>query len=365
MLLMNAARTDCATLVFPAVNQAALEYFRDARLRGERVVCAASVASDEIAAACGELHHLPSIYDQDFPQCFLALLEQSAIVRVFCPVASVHAFMHRFIASSSLGLELIGESPIRQQVAQHRRLLERAHRLLPLVELCADGAPALSLLEVAGVLRQSSLIYGESNDEKLAAMMGIFASVPAGDVVEIGSLMGRSAFVLLYLAWRYRVGPVLTVDPWTRAAAVQRKSPSDFQSLVDEWDFDVLSEGFAVNMIPFRADDHAHLRMPSEDAFTVYANGDAILSRMNGRVAYSGRIAAIHIDGNHDYDCVKKDCEFWLGRMLPGAWLILDDYVWAHGDGPYRAGNELLADQPDRIVCAFVCGKALFVKLRY
>ena len=26
-------------------------------------------------------------------------------------------------------------------------------------------------------------------------------------------LMGRSAFVLLYLAWRYRVGPLLTVDP--------------------------------------------------------------------------------------------------------------------------------------------------------
>jgi len=63
---------------------------------------------------------------------------------------------------------------------------------------------------------------------------------------------------------------------------------------------------------------------------------------------------------NHDYGSVKKDCELWLDRMLPGSWLILDDYIWAHGDGPYRAGNELLLDQPERIGCAFVCGKALF-----
>ena len=120
-----------------------------------------------------------------------------------------------------------------------------------------------------------------------------------------------------------------------------------------------------VNMIPFRTDDHAHLRMASENAFKVCAQGEAILSPMGERIAYSGKIAVIHIDGNHDYDCVKKDCELWLSRMLPSAWLILDDYIWAHGDGPYRAGNELLRDQPDRIGCAFVCGKALFVRFRY
>jgi hypothetical protein len=358
---MTTRNAERATLVFPAINQAAVDYLCAARYRSERVVCAASVACDEIAAEWGGLHRLPSIYDNDFSLHFLSLLEEQSIGRLFCPVASVYEFMHRFVASRNLDVELIGQSPIRQQVEKHRQLIERSRRLLPMVELCADGAPFLSQLEVAGVLRQSSLIYGESNDEKLAAMMGIFGSAPAGDVVEIGSLMGRSAFVLLYLAWRYRVGPVLTIDPWRRDAAIQRKSPSEFQSLVDEWDFEVLSEGFAVNMIPLRCDDHAHLRMPSEDAFALYANGDDVRSRMGISLAFSGKIAVIHIDGNHDYDCVKKDCELWLGRLQPGAWLILDDYVWAHGDGPYRAGNELLRDQPERIAKAFVCGKALFV----
>lgn len=358
-------QSDRATLVFPAVNQAATDYLKQARERGERVICAASVANDEIAAEAGTLHRLPSIHDADFAARFLELADAHAVGRLLCPVSTVHVFMARFLAQHRPDIRLIGESPVQQQIGQHRQLMARAQRLMPLVAVCADGAPALSLREVAGVLRQASLIYGESNDDKLAAMMGIFASAPAGDVVEIGSLMGRSAFVLLYLAWRYRIGPVLTVDPWRAANCAQHESPDALQGVTDEWDYEVLNEGFMLNMVPLRTDDHAHLRLASEYAFDVYANDEPILSPMGQRIVYSGRIAVIHIDGNHDYACVRKDCERWLGRMLPGAWLILDDYIWAHGDGPYRMGNELLQDQPDRIERAFVCGKALFVMLRY
>jgi hypothetical protein len=206
-------------------------------------------------------------------------------------------------------------------------------------------------------------IYGESNEEKLAAMMGIFASAPAGDVVEIGSLMGRTAFVLLYLARRHRIGPLLTVDPWRSVNAVQRDSPGSIQALVEEWDFEALRAGFFVNMAPFMAADHAHLRMPSEQAFPVYAEGEPLQAPNSVRVSYSGRIAVLHIDGNHDYEAVRKDCDLWLDRLAPGAWLILDDYVWAHGDGPRRVGDQVLDRYRLQIERAFVCGKALFVKL--
>ncbi len=357
------AHAETATLVFPAVNAAALDYLNAARSRGERVVCAASVANDEVAAAAGELHRLPSIHDVDFAAMFFALVDAQSISRVLCPVSTVHAFMARFLAQHP-GLALIGESPVQQQIAEHRALMARARRLMPLVDLCADEVGMLSLREVAGVLRQASLIYGESNDDKLAAMMGIFASAPAGDVVEIGSLMGRSAFVLLYLAWRYRIGPVLTVDPWAAAQCAQHDSPEALQHVTDEWDYEVLSEGFMLNMVPLRADDHAHLRLPSEQAFAVYDRGEPILSPLGGRIDYSRRIAVIHIDGNHDHAAVHKDCTLWLRRLAPGGWLILDDYIWAHGDGPQRVGDALLHEQPGRVECAFCCGKALFVKLR-
>lgn len=354
-----------ATLIFPAVNQAAVAYITAAACRRERVVCAASVAFEDIATTSGGLHRLPSIYDDNFAHQLIELVRSHAIDQLFCPVASVYDFMRRFIATHGLAIQMIGESPIRQQVEQHHRLMAHASRLVPFTVLCGDGTVTLNLREVAGVVRQAALIYGESNDDKLAAMIGIAATAPQGDIVEIGSLMGRSAFVLLYLAWRYRIGPVLTVDPWGASDATQRQSPLAFQALVDEWDYDALSEGFYINMVPLRANDHAHLRMPSEQGFRQYLSGQDIQSSNGGTVSYTRKIALIHIDGNHDYDCVKQDCALWLPHMVPGAWLILDDYIWAHGDGPYRVGNDFLRDQAARVERAFVCGKALFIQLHH
>jgi len=54
--------------------------------------------------------------------------------------------------------------------------------------------------------------------------------------------MGRSAFVLLFLAWRHSIGPVLTIDPWRAADCIQRESPDALQTVTDEWDYEILSE---------------------------------------------------------------------------------------------------------------------------
>ncbi len=362
---MRNQEENSATLVFPAVGQAAAEYIGAATLRAERIVCASSVPCDNVGGQFGDIRHLPSIYHDDFEHAFLALAKEQSIARLFCPVSTVYAFMRQFLSVQHLDIQLIGFSPVRQQIELHRQLMSRTIKLLALVELCAAGASSLSLLEVAGVIKQASLIYGESNDDKLAAMMGVLATASSGDVVEIGSLMGRSAFVLLYLARRYSVGSLLTIDPWSPVECIQRESPSALQTVADEWDYEVLSEGFAVNLAPFGSGDHAHIRAPSSTAFELYARRDVIRSSRGDPVDYLGSISVIHIDGNHDYDSVKKDCALWLGKMLPCSWLILDDYIWTHGNGPYRTGNELLQEHADRIECAFVCGKALFVKFSF
>ena len=350
------------TLIFPAVDQSALDYLTAAQHRGEQTVCAASVSSELLTSNGVQLLHLPSIYAEDFAACFLDLLQAYPVKRLYSPVSSVYDFMQRFIHNHQLQIEMVGQSPIRQQVQQHRQLMARAARLSGFVGLCAGGKQALSLIEVAGVLRQVSLIYGESNDDKLAALMGIAATVPEGDVIEIGSLMGRSAFVLSYLAMKYHIGPLLTVDPWGREEAIQTDSSVSFQSLVDVWDFKVLSEGFYVNMVPFNRGQHAHLQLPSMLAYREYATNKVFSSPSNEIVHFSGQISLIHIDGNHDFARVQEDCAHWLTRLKPGAWLILDDYIWAHGDGPYRIGNQLLLDRASDIALSFVCGKALFIQ---
>lgn len=99
-----------------------------------------------------------------------------------------------------------------------------------------------------------------------------------------------------------------------------------------------------------------------ERSFFIGRAGRSIGSDYFGETAYSGTIAVIHIDGNHDYAQVKLDCDLWLTRLAPGAWVILDDYVWAHGNVPQRVGDALLETRTKDIARAFVCGKALFMQ---
>lgn len=345
------------TLIFPAVDQAATEYQAAAFRRGERTICAASVGV-AVGGLAGQPMHLPMIYERDFPERFLALVREHSVARVFCPVATVYAFLVKFIASHQLALAMVGESPVAQQISRHQDLMARARRVHLLVGTIGEGGANLSLHEVASLLKYSATIYGESNDDKLGAMMAVACSAPQQDVVEIGCLMGRSAFVLLFLATRYQLGAVLTIDPWAPAECAQEDSPSELQAVVDEWDYEALSEGFFVSTALLHQARHCHLRLPSNAAIARYE------SRHLPAVtpSWSGRIGLIHIDGNHDYDAVAEDCRQWVPWIAPGGWLVLDDYVWAHGDGPYRVGNEILERDAWRIERSFVCGKALFIR---
>lgn len=361
---LSAVAPQKVTLVFPAVGEEALAYVRTAKAKGEMVVCASSIAGDTAFADFGSVRALPSIHDLGFQDAFLALVAQEFVGVVFSPVSTVYAFLRQFLPAHCPGVQLIGDSPVQRQMDQHRLLMSKAAIYYPWIEMCAEIDCKVSRVDVAAVLRQASLIYGESNDEKLAAMMGVFATAPFGDVVEIGSLMGRSAFVLLFLARHFSIGNLLTIDPWSALECTQNDSPSTLQLVSDEWDYEVIREGFAVNLAAFGFKDNAHLRMPSSDGFSHYDKTSQAMSLGGHRVSYTGKVAVIHIDGNHDYSSVKQDCQLWLSKLTHGAWLILDDYIWAHGDGPYHTGNELLREEAARIDRAFVSGKALFVKFR-
>jgi hypothetical protein len=135
------------------------------------------------------------------------------------------------------------------------------------------------------------------------------------------------------------------------------------QDLVDEWgDVSVAFESFLVSLLPIVKESAFNfLAMPSQQAHATWLRQRQVETKYFGNVRYSGTISVLHIDGNHDYAFVREDCALWLPHLAPGGWLILDDYVWLHGDGPQRAGDELLERAHD-IQRAFVCGKALFVK---
>jgi hypothetical protein len=308
---------------------------------------------------------LPYVDDPAFPAHFMALVQQHNITRVYAPVAAAYSWLERFIAEQKLPLRLIGSSPIKREIERFDRLMAKVKAWRGFIDQCAGGQCDLSDIEIAAVFRMAVNIYGESNEQKIAAMMAIFGSAPKGDVVEVGSLVGKSASVLALLSRRYRIGNVLAIDPWQAAAAPQHDSPETVRvGLVNEWRWDVPPQDFAINTYPIGYGSFNCLQQESIKGCEIYKRDKAVASPTFGSTEYQGRIAVMHIDGNHDYAQVKQDCEAWLPLLDRNGWLILDDYVWVHGDGPKRVGDALLRERAADIERSFECGKALFVKFR-
>lgn len=352
-----------AILVFPATHIDGLEFIEIAKQRGLKVVAATSEWNADVAQEVGNLFTLPYIYDDLFTDQFLDLITLQKIDQVYCPVSSVYIWLKNLIQSKKISIQLLGNSPTQNAVQRHNKLLNKGNLHQTFIDQCSNGSSNISNLEISAVFRMAADIYGESNEQKIAAIMAIFSSVPKGDVVEIGSLAGKSAAVLTLMARRYNIGNILTVDSWQWEAGTQHDSPTNVSvDMADAWDLSVVHDIFKINLFPIGIGVFNYIHNQSAEAFEIYRRNLCVESAIFGRTTYTGKIALIHIDANHDYINAKLDCDLWLTMLTPDGWLVLDDYLWAHGDGPRRVGDEILAQRANKIERAFVCGKALFIK---
>ena len=79
-------------------------------------------------------------------------------------------------------------------------------------------------------------------------------------------------------------------------------------------------------------------------------------------VSLTGAVSLLHVDANHRYDQVRRDVDAWEPLVMPGGWIVFDDYQWAFGDGPTRVGDELL--ETGHFDCAFAWSDSLFMRKR-
>ena len=214
--------------------------------------------------------------------------------------------------------------------------------------------------------RQFVNIPGQCDDLKLMALAHIFRVVPSGDLVEIGSFQGRSAFAIGWLARHYSIGNLICVDPWDNSKVEDQGNQarlvnSELQRGRELVDFEKIFQSFigAISLL----DNASYIRETSEEAVKIYQKAVAagyLPENELDALPVTGQLALLHIDGNHRYDHVRRDIDLWLPWVKPGGWVLLDDYVWAFGDGPKRAGDELL--QTDLFDVAFTATDTLFLR---
>lgn len=308
---------------------------------------------------------LPLISDPAFDRALAELIAREKIATIYTPHVVVRQYLDDRIERIAPGVRLSGLVPENRRRVVLEDLTRRAALADHLVRPATDsGLPSpLDATRRIGLLKQALHIDGQCSEEKIWALAEMARSAPAGDIVEIGSAWGRSAFVLGWLARHHRLGAVLCIDPWTNPATRQTEAMPAVNAVIDRMNIDRMFTEFVTNMASVFDRDFNYMRTTSEAAFDAYDAASSVATPEFGRTDYQGRISILHIDGNHDFAVVRRDLECWPLRVAAGGWIVLDDYCWPFADGPRRAGDAFLDAYGKAVARAFVQAGALFIQL--
>lgn len=353
-------------LIFPGGMPRALDYLRRCQREGVAVIGASSLGYDVASGQYPSWLRLPYIHETDFNTALCKAIRDYDIGGIYTPNPVIWNHLQDVLGALAPEVTLVNASPVEEVMAGYRTTRADARHLLahPLA-LASLRAPKTAIAEIAAaaLLRHADTVPGMCSHEKIHALHEVARYAVAGDIVEIGSWWGKSACVLASLARLYGIGQLLCIDPWSNEHLVQH----DEHGLVDKgsalMDADEALAVFEMNLLSCDANHVNYLRMPSTDGARHYRSGRSVTSTSFGTTHYQGRIAILHIDGNHAYSAVKADIEAWNNLVADSGWIIFDDYTWPFGDGPRRAGDEFLAENIGRTDVAFVMGGALFLQL--
>jgi hypothetical protein len=351
-----------SVLVFPAGMPSSVMWARRASEAGIRVVGASSLTHDPARPSYSEWTSLPWIGDANFAEALNCCVREQNIDAVFTEHPVVWKTLRELLPKMARKIRLEAE-PWEAELSDYRGyrdIAEKFHRE-PL-QLAAAGSPEPPMLlpQLAALVRLFQLVPGQCDHAKLETLAAIFRWMPIGDIVEIGSLWGRSAVALAFLSRHYRIGNLLCVDPW-RAEEIHQGIPA-VDAVFDDAPMDDIFEAFRMNLGPFQGTVN-YSRSRSNEAASLYSSTPCFTTEDLGRTTYTGEIALLHIDGNHALEAVRRDISLWRPFVCAGGWIVFDDYCWAFGDGPKTAADEFCGMFRGSLAAEFVAGGALFVQL--
>lgn len=355
-------------LIFPLDLDSAYPFARAATALGVEIIGASSAMASPGDRAVNHFIRLPFVTDPAFNQSLREAIRQHKITTIFAPHQGVWRHLDTLLrtAPGSYHFDLCKPDPFTatwQIFSRHEDWAAAAH--LSAAPEWIGGAtvrPPLSRSCYAALHRQFLNTPGDSDEGKLHALCDIVRLLPPGDLLEVGCLYGRSALALGYLANCHRIGNLIGIDPWNAAEVTDQGAQASLlngeRAKIDlEQIFRIFLSTAAM------LDNMGYIRKTSEAARPVY-EAARLCGRLDspelGSITLSPHLSLLHIDGNHRYDHVLMDIGTWSPYLVPGGWLLLDDYIWAFGDGPKRIGDELL--NSPLYDTAFVSGDTLFLR---
>ena len=137
---------------------------------------------------------------------------------------------------------------------------------------------------------------------------------------------------------------MLCVDPWSDEYLVQYDKKSMVDAASAQFSAAEALAVFQMNLLPYAGGQVNYFRLPLVATAENYQSTTVVNSAEFGTTMYVGKIAILHVDGNHSYENAKADVDAWATLVIRGGWIVIDDYRWPFGDGPRRVGDKYLFD---------------------
>ncbi|MBI2307773.1 MAG: class I SAM-dependent methyltransferase [Rhodocyclales bacterium] len=355
-------------LIFPLDLDEAEPVIRVATALGIKVIGASSAMAAPGGRAVQDFVRLPFVTDPGFDDALRCTINDHGITVVFAPHQGVWRHLDTLLSQDSWRgrFRLCQPEPFIatwQLFAAHEEWASIARDDLSARRIGSDKLrPSLVPASYAALHRQFLGTPGQCDEMKLLALCDIARLLPDGDMLEVGCLYGRSSLALGFLASRHGIGSLICVDPWNVDKVTDQGSQA---ALLNAGQPHIDYEQIFVIFLSTVAmlENVGYIRATSAAAHATYVaalQAGRLDSPGLGSIVLSRQLSLVHIDGNHRYDHVRQDVALWSPHLARGGWLLLDDYVWAFGDGPQQVGDELLGSPNYDI--AFVSGDTLFLR---
>ncbi len=174
----------------------------------------------------------------------------------------------------------------------------------------------------AAVKRAFEYSSGMMDDAELSCLAGAALAYPwppGALVVEIGSYEGTTAaFLAETLLDAGHENHIVSIDPFERAPT----SPGNPHGSYEKYIQTMRDRGLEDRCVPLIAfSQHAAAAVPD-------------------------RIGLLIVDGNHEYESVERDLALYAPKVLPGGFILLDDYTEGY-PGVVQATDEFVVGNPE------------------
>lgn len=303
-----------------------------------------------------ETEYLPYITDESFSETLQRLIDAKGISHIYTAHAGVWGLLERYISNNTItkDIALCSEFPFDLEWKKFANHADWGAAAKSRLEKSAAGG-LFRKDELIALCKQYNDIPGQSDNLKLESLINITPSVPDGDWVEIGCLYGRSSFALGFLAKKFCGSNLVCVDPWDAEKIPDQQGKAEIlDQQGKQINYEQIFQMFrsSIGLL----ENVTYIQGLSEEAIGRYLMRDLDGPDLN----LTHSIAFLHIDGSHHFDEVTKDIKLWEPHVRVGGWIAVDDYLWAFGDGPKRAGDNLL--QTGRFDIAYVAGDTLYMR---